>query len=152
MFTIIRPISALLLAVFALYAAQAYALVYDPEADLGNFPIWAACMGAVVGWMFLGGRIGRALWFSAFVGVQAVVLTAISTAAVLAVGEVFVRGYRRQYTEVTEALTGYFGIIVDWLSRGLVQEFLILLGAGGIGIGVLLHIAHRLMEGRRHDR
>ncbi|MCB1404781.1 MAG: TrgA family protein [Rhodobacteraceae bacterium] len=152
MFTIIRPISALLLAVFALYAAQAYEPIYDPQADLGAFPLWAAGVSALVGWFFLGGRIGRALWYSVFVAVQAVVLAAIATAGFLAVGDVFERGYRRQYDEVMEAITGYFAIVVDWLGRALVQDFVILLGVGGIGIGVVLHILWRMMERRRNAR
>jgi hypothetical protein len=152
MFTIIRPISALLLAVFALYAAQAYEPIYDPQADLGAFPLWAAGVSALVGWFFLGGRIGRALWYSVFVAVQAVVLAAIATAGFLAVGDVFERGYRRQYDEVLEAITGYFAIVVDWLGRALVQDFVILLGVGGIGIGVVLHILWRMMERRRNAR
>lgn len=152
MFTLIWPIAALMLGVFALYAAQIYEPLFDPEADLGSMPIWAAAISAVVGWGFLGGRIGRAMWYSAFVGVQAVVLAAICTAGFLAVGEVFTRGYRRQYTEVVEAITGYFGIVVDWLSRGLVQDYLILLGVGGLAIGALLHMVWGLMERRRNAR
>ncbi len=112
MFTLIRPVAALLLAIFAAYLAAAYEPLYDPEADLGNFPLWAAGVGAVIGWVFLGGRIGRPLWFSIYVGVQAVVLTAIGTAMLLAVREVFILGYRRRYGEVMEAITGYFDIIV----------------------------------------
>lgn len=152
MFTLIRPVSALVLGVFALYAAQAYEPLFDPEADLGSFPIWAAGISAIVGWLFLGARIGRALWYSCFIAVQAIALAAICTASFLAVGEVFTRGYRRQYTEVVEAITGYFGIVVDWLGRGLVQDYLILLGAGGVVIGIILHILWGLMERRRNAR
>lgn len=152
MFTIIRPISALVLGVFAFYAAQVYEPLYDPEADLGSFPIYAAVIGALVGWVFLGGRIGRAMWFSAFVAVQAVVLAAVCTAGFLAVGEVFTRGYRRQFTEVVESILGYFEIVIDWLARGLVQDFLILLGVGGVVIGVLLQIVWTLLERRRNAR
>lgn len=152
MFTLIRPISALMLGVFALYAAQAYVPIYDPDADLGSFPLWAAGVSFVVGWTFLGARIGKALWLSVFTALQAVVLAALATAMVLAVAEVFKRGYRRQYSEVVEAATGYFEIIVDWLSRGLVRDYLILLAAGGVVIGIVLHILWIALERRRNDR
>ncbi|WP_417598293.1 TrgA family protein [Pararhodobacter oceanensis] len=152
MFTLIRPLSAVFLAVFALIAAQAYAPIYDSEADLGRFPLYAAAVSFLIGWRFLGRQIGKALWLSVFAAWQAVVLAAVATAMFLAVGEVFRRGYRRQYGEVIEAITGYFGIVVDWLSRGLVQEFLILLAAGGTIIGVVLHILWVMLEARRHDR
>lgn len=152
MFTLIRPISAVLLAVFAYFAAQAYEPLYDPQANLGNFDLWAMGVSALVGWVFLGARIGRAWWYSAFVAVQAVVLAAIATAAVLAVGEVFKLGYRRRYPEVMDAITGYFQIITDWLGRGLVRDYLIALGVGGVVIGVVLHVLWHLMEGRRNAR
>jgi len=152
MFTVIRPISAVLLAVFAVYAAQAYEPIFDPEADLGSFPAWAAGVSFVVGWMFLGGQIGRSLWYSAFVGIQSVIMAAIATAAFLAVGEVFRRGYNMQYGEVINAITGYFEIIADWLMRGFVQEFMILMGVGGLVLGIILHILWTVMEKRRNDR
>ena len=152
MFTMIRPISALVLGIFALYAAQAYVPFYDPQADLGSFPLWAAGMSFVVGWSFLGGRIGRAVWVSVFAALQAVVLAAIGTAAFLAIGEIFTRGYRQQYDGVVETITGYFDIVVDWLSRGLVQEYLIILGTGGVVIGVILHVIWSFLEQRRNDR
>lgn len=152
MFTLIRPISAIVLAVFTIYAAQAYEPLYDPDANLGSFPLWAAGVGAVVGWFFLGGRLGQRLWMSAFVGVQAVALTALGTAMLLAVREVFVLGYRRRYDEVAEAITGYFQIIVTWLAKMLVQDYLIMLAAGGIAIGVVLHLVWSMMEGRRNAR
>ncbi|MCB1396002.1 MAG: TrgA family protein [Rhodobacter sp.] len=152
MFTLIRPLAAILLGVFTLYAAQAYEPLYDPDAYLGNFRFWAAGVGAVVGWLFLGGRIGQRLWMSMFVGVQAVAMTALGTAMVLAVREVFVLGYRRRYHEVMDAFTGYFDIIVNWLSKALVQDYLILLAAGGVAIGLVLHLLWWMLESRRNER
>ena len=59
MFTLIRPVSAVLLAVFAYFAAVAYGPVYDPEVDLGTTYIWYAVgVSFVVGWVFLGGMLG----------------------------------------------------------------------------------------------
>ena len=86
MFTLIRPVSAVLLAVFAYFAAVAYGPVYDPEVDLGTTYIWYAVgVSFVVGWVFLGGMLGRALWFSIYAALQAVVLSAVATAMVLGV-------------------------------------------------------------------
>jgi len=152
MFTLIRPIAAVLLGVFAIIAAQAYEPLFDPDARWGSFPLWAAGVSAVIGWVFLGGRIGRSIWFSAYFGVQAVVLAAIATAGFLAVGEVFSRGYQRRYTEMLEAATGYFEIVVDWLGRALVAEFLVLMIAGGLVLGAVLHVVWAMMERRRNAR
>lgn len=153
MFTLIRPVAAVFLAIFAYFAAVAYEPLFAPDADLGTTYIWYAVRVAfVIGWVFLGGQLGKALWYSVYAAVQAVVLTAIATAMVLAVGEVFILGYRRRYSEVTDALTGYVEIVIDWLTRALVPEYLLLLAAGGVVIGVLLHGIHILMERRRNDR
>lgn len=153
MFTLIRPVSAVLLAVFAYFAAVAYGPVYDPEIDLGTtYILYAVGVGFVVGWVFLGGMLGRALWFSIYASLQAVVLTAVVTAGVLAVGETFTRGYRRQYTEVMEAVLGYFDIVLNWLGRALVADYLIALAVGAAVVGVSLHVLNALFERRRNER
>lgn len=152
MFTLIRPLSAVVLAVFAYFAARAYEPLYDPQADLGAFPVWAAGISFVVGWTFLGARIRRPAWVSIFAGVQAVVLSALSVAMVLAVREVFILGYRRRYHEPMEAVSGYFDIVVGWLGKAMVRDYLVLLGTGGVAIGVLLFVSWVMMEGRRNDR
>src|SRR5690606_24893450 len=101
--------------------------LYDPEANMGSFAVWTAMVGFVTGWMFLGGRVGRTLWFSLYMGVQSVAMAALGTAMLMAVREVFILGYRRRYPEVMDALTGYFEIIVDWMGKAMVREYLILL-------------------------
>ena len=58
MFTLIRPVAGALLAIFAFFAAQAYALLYDPQANMGAFPLWTAGVGFVTGWLFVGGKSG----------------------------------------------------------------------------------------------
>jgi hypothetical protein len=152
MFTLIRPVAAILLAVFAFYAAKAYEPLYDPEANMGAFAVWTAAVGFFTGWIFLGGRVGKTLWFSLYMGVQAVVMAALGTAMLMAVREVFILGYRRRYPEVMDALTGYFQIIVEWLEKAMVRDYLIMLGVGGLVIGLILHIVFRGMERRRNAR
>ncbi|MCB1388393.1 MAG: TrgA family protein [Rhodobacteraceae bacterium] len=152
MFTLIRPVAAILLAIFAFYAARAYEPLYDPEANMGSFAVWTAGVGFVTGWVFLGGRIGRSWWFTLYMGVQAVAMTAIGTAMLMAIREVFILGYRRRYPEVMDALTGYFEIIVGWLGKAMVQDYLIMLAAGGLVIGFLLQVVHLGMERRRNER
>lgn len=152
MFTLIRPVAAVLLGAFAYFAAKAYEPLYDPQANMGAFALWTAGVGFVTGWLFLGGRIGRSVWFSLYMGVQAVVMAGLGTAMLMAVREVFILGYRRRYSEVMDALTGYFEIIVGWLGKAMVQDYLILLAGGGLAIGLVLHIVNLGMERRRNAR
>jgi len=152
MFTLIRPVAAILLAIFAFFAAKAYEPLYDPQAVMGNFALWTAYVGFFTGWVFLGGRLERSIWFSLYVGVQAVVLTALFTAMIMGVREVFILGYRRRYPEVMDALTGYFDILIGWFAKAMVQEYLLLLGVGGLALGLILHVINRGMERRRNAR
>ena len=152
MFTLIRPLAAVLLAVFAAYCATAYEPLYGEGANLGTFPLWTAGISFVVGWVFLGGRLGRSLWFSAYIGVQAVVLAALATGMVMGVREVFILGYRRRYPEVIDAINGYFDILGDWFGKALERDVLILLGVGGVVLGLVLHLLMKGLERRRNDR
>ena len=153
MFTLIQPIAAVFFAVFAAYCSKQFELLHFGEMrDGSSLPLWSAGVAAVVGWLFVGRRIGRAIWHSVYQGVQGVVLAAIAISAVMAVGEVFYRGYHRRYDEPMEAVTGYFSIIIDWLREMLVQDFLVLTLSGGAVIGVILHVLWVMMERRRNDR
>ncbi|MCB1360865.1 MAG: TrgA family protein [Rhodobacter sp.] len=153
MFTLIQPIAAVFFAVFAAYCSKQFELLHFGEMrDGSSLPLWSAGVAAVVGWLFVGRRIGRAIWHSVYQGVQGVVLAAIAISAVMAVGEVFYRGYHRRYDEPMEALTGYFSIVIDWLREMLVQDFLVLTLGGGVVIGLVLHVLWLLMERRRNDR
>ncbi|PWE30111.1 hypothetical protein C4N9_05255 [Pararhodobacter marinus] len=152
MFTLIRPIAAILLGVFGYFAAKGYEPLFDPLARMGAFAVWTAGISALIGWLFVGGRIGRALWFSIYIVAQGIVLSALVTAMVMGVREVFILGFRRRYGEVMDALTGYIDIIIGWLKKALVQEYLIFLGAGAVVIGIVLHVIWRMMERRRNAR
>ena len=153
MFTLIQPIAAVFFAVFAAYCSKQFELLHFGEMrDGSSLPLWSAGVAAIVGWLFVGRRIGRAIWHSVYQGVQGVVLAAIAISAVMAVGEVFYRGYHRRYDEPMEALTGYFSIVIDWLREMLVQDFLVLTLGGGVVIGLVLHVLWLLMERRRNDR
>lgn len=152
MFTLIRPVSAVFLAIFAYFAALAFWPLHLPGVEPGFFPWYPVRVAAVVGWLFVGGGIGRKLWYSVYITVQGVALTVIGTAMYMAVGEVFLQGYRRRYPEVTDAIAGYFEIVMAYIAKTFDRDFLLLLLAGGVVIGLVLHGVFHLMERRRNDR
>lgn len=152
MFTLIRPLAALALGLLGLVAAEAYRPLNDIVPETMTFTYWTAGLSALVGWVFLGGQMGRALWYSLYASLQAVVLAAIVTSGVFSVYRIFLLGYRRQYREPMEAFTGYFENLVDFLRLGLERDFLILLGIGALIIGLALHMVHWLLERRRLTR
>lgn len=151
MFTLTRLAGAVLLMLFMIWLAPIYDAVHDPEAPLrGVVRLLGGC-GFVVGWAFLGQK-SRALWFSVYLGLQAVVLTGIVAAGLVAVRDIFVLGYRRQVREPVEAVAKIPEIAWDYLSRAMVQDFLITLAVGGAVIGLAVHVVDRLLDRRRLDR
>ncbi len=105
MFTMIRPLAALALAILAMIAAEAYRPLYAEDATLGAFSLWLALIAMSVGYSFLGSRIGRGgPVMTIFYALQAVALTAVLAAMVFAVRMVFVFGYRRIYREPMDAV------------------------------------------------
>jgi len=152
MFTLIRPLAALALGILGLFAAEAYRPLNDIVPETITFTVWTACLSALVGWVFLGGQMGRALWYSIYASLQAVVLAAIVTSGVFSVYRIFLLGYRRQYREPMEAFTGYFENLVDFLRAGLERDFLILLGGGAVVVALSLHMLYKLLERRRLTR
>jgi hypothetical protein len=152
MFTLIRPFSALAMAVLAWLAADAYALLYAEGAYLGRFNLWLAATAAVIGYTFLGGRVRRGMLFAIYYSLQAVALTALVAAMAFALRMVFVFGYRRIYREPAEAIGGFVDHTLRFLAVGLDGPFLLLLLTGGTVAGIGLHLLFRLLERRRLAR
>lgn len=151
MFTLTRLVAAILLMLFALWLVPQYRIAYDPEAPLNGLPRLLAVAGFIVGWMFLGQKSSR-LWMSAYLGVQAVVLTGIAASGIVAVRDIFVLGYRRQVREPMEALLSIPQIMWDYLSRALTVELGTVLVVGGVVLGVAVHVIDRLFDRRRLAR
>lgn len=152
MFTLIRPLAALALGCLGWLAADAYRPLNELVPETATFGLWVAGLSALVGWLFLGGHLGRALWYSVYASLQAVVLAAVLISAVFSVRQIFVLGYRRQYREPMEAFTGFFEHLVDFLRMGFEPGFLSLLAGGAVVIGITLHILRMLLERRRMTR
>jgi hypothetical protein len=151
-FTLSRAASAVLLGIFAFFAAQAYQPLYDPAQHSAAFTFRMAMFGGLVGWVFLGAHAGKALWLSAYLGVQAVALTAILGALVFAVREVFILGYNQRIREPVEALLAIPEQAFRLLAIGFERDFLLLLAGGGLVVGVAVHLVARMADARRRER
>ena len=151
MFTLTRLAAAILMGLFGLWLAPRYNLVYDPEAALNGLETLLGGCAFAVGWGFLGQK-ARALWLSAYQGLQAVALTGIVAAGLVAVRDIFVLGYRRQVDEPLEAVLAIPQIMWDYLSRALTVDFGLILAGGAVGIGIAVHVIDRLLDRRRLAR
>jgi hypothetical protein len=151
MFTLTRLSAAILMTLFMLWLVPIYDDLNDPDAPLRGAANLLGTVGFLVGWGFLGHKT-RALWWSVYLGVQAVVLAGAVAALLVAVRDIFILGYRRQVREPLEALTSIPQIAWDYLSHALTQDFLILLGGGGVVLGLVIHVIDRLLDRRRLAR
>ena len=151
MFTLTRLAAAILLMLFFLWIAPIYDRVYDPDRPLRGLANLLGTMGFVVGWAFLGGK-SRALWYSAYLGLQAVVLAGGFAAALVAVRDVFVLGYRRRFSEPFEAVVAIPEIAWDYLQRAIVPDLWVIVPVGGVLIGVVVHVIDRALDRRRLAR
>ena len=153
MFTLIRPISALVMAIIGLIAAQFYTQLYAGEAaQLGRFHLWLAALAAVIGYGFLGTRVARGPGWAVYFTLQAVVLTALLAAATFALRMVFIFGQRRIYREPVDAVEGFFDHMLRFLAIGLNPGFLLFLAGASLATGIGLHLVFRLLERRRLAR
>lgn len=153
MFTLIRPICALVFALLAWFAAESFRGLDPRFTHLGaGFFLWTLAVATAVGWGFVGGQIGRALWYSVFITLQGIVLAAICASGLFALAEVFRLGYRRRYAEPADAVAGFFDLATGYLRFALERDFVMHLTLAGILAGIALHVAERLLERRRQDR
>jgi len=153
MFTLIRPISALVMAIIGLIAAQFYTQLYAGEgAQLGRLNLLLAAMAATVGFGFLGARVARGPGWAVYFTLQAVALTAVFAAATFALRMVFIFGQRRIYREPADAVEGFFDHMLRFLAVGLDPGFLLFLAGASLAAGIGLHLVFRLLERRRLAR
>ena len=151
MYTLTRLSAAILMMLFLLWIAPTYDRIYDPQRPLVGLNNLLGTMGFITGWAFLGQK-ARALWFSAYLGLQAVVLAGVLSAGLVAIRDIFVLGYRRRVREPFEAVLQIPQIMWDYLSRALVPELYIPLGVGGVVLGVAVYVIDRLLDRRRMAR
>jgi hypothetical protein len=151
MFTLTRLCAGILLMLFALWVASAYDVLYDPDRPLRGLTNVLGTVGFIVGWAFLGNE-ARKLWLSAYLGIQAVALTGIVAALLVAVRDIFALGYRRRFSEATDAVVAIPQIAWEYLLRAMVPDLLIPLAVGGVVLGVVVHVIDRMLTRRRLAR
>lgn len=152
MFTLTRLLAALMMLGFLLWIAPVYDDLYDPQRPLRGLAQLLGTVGFVTGWAFLGNR-ARALWFSAYLGVQAVALAGLGAALLAAVADVFRLGFRRRFDEPVEAVLAIPQLAWDYLWLAISnREMLLTLVVGGLVMGLVVHVVDRVLDRRRLAR
>ena len=151
MFTLTRLLAALSLMAFSLWIAGQYDALYDPEKELLGVGQLLGTVGFCVGWAFLGGG-SRALWLSGYMGVQAVALVGIVAAVLTAVRDIFALGYQQRFSDPAEAVLAIPEIAITYLSVAFEPWFLGVMAAGGVILGLVLHVIDRALDRRRLAR
>lgn len=151
MFTLTRVVAGLLLMLFMMWIAPTYAQIYDPERPMPGLAGVLGTTGFIAGWSFLGNRTWK-LWYSLYLGVQAVALAGIFAAVPAAVRDVFSMGYRRRFDDASEAVMAIPQFAWDYLWRAFERDFLITLVAGGLVLGLVVHVIDKALDRRRLAR
>ncbi len=151
MYTFTRLSAALLLAALLATLAPFYDRLYDPDHHLRWIVPYFAAVGAAVGWTFLGGRQRAVLW-SIYFALQALVLAGLGTAVLAAVRDIFVLGFRRRFREPLEAVLAIPDLVVTYLAAALDLRFLALAVAGGIAVGACTFWLDRWFERLQRGR
>ena len=147
--TLTRLFTMLAFAGFAVYAATLYQLQQDGARVSTLFNTIAAVMAAVSGWKVAGPRIDASLFGSVFAVVQGLLVACLLGLAAGATEETFRLGYKTRYSDLGEALQGFFGYIAEGGQRLTRPDMLIPLGVFCLLAGVGLSLLFRVLEARR---
>jgi hypothetical protein len=143
MFTMPRLIAAVLLAIAGFLGSELIKPLMPEGTQFGRFSLVNLALGAIMGWVVIGSRVGR--------GVVAAVNHGLTGTSALIFWGLFVQaGYemlrlslRRRYDGPVEALTDLFRIAIEYALTMATVPVLGTLFVGGILAAVLAEIAAR---------
>lgn len=150
--TLTRLVSMALFGAMTYFLAMRYQLLFDdPRVSLaGNW--FLAIIAALIGWYFVGPRIGRSFLQAFTVVIQGYIATLLLALVLYGLYDVFTQGYARRYKDLNDALNGAVGSAIGHLERMMDPDFLILMLVVAFMITIIVTSVFRLAEARRLDR
>lgn len=118
-------------------------LVDDPDRNFGPVREVAAGVSALVGWVFLGARVGNPYSQSVGIGLTGVAAAIFWTLAVISISEMLGLALDRRYDGPMEALMGACQIGIEYGAELISPMIGVALVAGGIFGGVLAEFTSR---------
>ena len=124
-------------------AAETYKPGLPPETQFGQFSLIVAAIGALCGWMVMGGLVGRSHLRAGASGMRTSVTIVFWALLGFSIREMVLRSLRRRYDGVFSAVEGTFEIMAAYGLLLLRPEPLAVLVVGGFLGGVLANWAGR---------
>ena len=135
--TAAKLVSAVAIALVALWAALAYIPQLPPDTDVGYLREIMSALGLVIGWRSLGRFVGRGYGEAIGHGLRASVLLVFWALLGFSSYTMLLRSTRQIYrADVGRALLDVPSIMLDYGKLLLAQDVLVALGVGGIIAGL----------------
>jgi len=141
--TAAKLVAAVLIAALGYYVASLIVPRLPEQTDEGLLREVTAVLGLLVGWRFLGPRMGGGYNFAIGLGLSASLVLTVSSLIAFSGYEMIVRSLRKSYDGPFEALQGMMDIAIDDLVYLQFPEVLAALILGGILAGFLTEFAAR---------
>jgi hypothetical protein len=149
--TAARLVAALAFLAIGFIGAEVYRPGLSPDTPWGLFPMIAAGVGAVCGWMIAGARVGQGWLAAGGTGMRTSVTIAFWLLLIFSGREMILRSMKRLYDGPFEAAVATFGMMLHygraiWTTHGtgaFRPDTLIVLLGGGFLAGLLTEWAGR---------
>ncbi len=141
--TAAKLVAAILTAVLGYYVADVI-VPHLPEQDRDNYMReTSAFVGLLVGWRFLGWRVGGGFRAAVGLGLSTALVLFVAGMVTFAFYEMIIRALRKSYKGPFEALEGMMKIGIENLEYVQHPDVIASLVVGGIIIGLVTEIAAR---------
>ena len=139
-----KLVSAIIVAVLGWIGADQVGLHLPPEVQQVLFRPITAALGLVIGWRFLGKRVGGSYQTAIGFGLSTVVFLVIAGLVTFSMLEMLKRSLRKNYDGPVDAIEGMFEIAGDFALTYLPQPNVIVVGVvGGIVVGIIANFIGR---------
>ncbi len=147
--TLTRLAALLCFAIATVYAGTEYYKLYEEPPRSTNGIAFVALVAAVVGWRFVGLRLGAGLLRNFSLVIQGYIATVLMSFILLGFYNAFTMGYRQRYKSLDDAFQGFFDVSVDHLMRMSDTSFMLMLLIIAFVITGVVTLVFRLTERRR---
>lgn len=149
--TFSRLAAAICFGIAAFFAGTEYYTLYEEPPRSASGILFIALVAAVIGWKFVGARLGAGLMQNFSMVIQGYIATLLTSFFLLGFYNAFTMGYRQRYRSLDDAFQGFFDVTTGHLMRMSDISFLLMLLIVAVVLTGVLTLTFRLAERRRLD-
>lgn len=147
--TLTRLAALICFAIAAVYAGVEYYRLYDEPPRTTRGITLVAVVAAIVGWQFVGRRLGAGIMRNFSLVIQGYIATLLTSFILLGFYNAFTMGYRQRYRSLDDAFQGFFDVSLDHLVRMYDTSFLPMLLIVALVVTGIVTLVFRSTERRR---